>query len=55
MITSDHCKTLEEYIDEADMLTVLNPHGVLILNADDTNIKKFHLSLYIKEKLFFLD
>ena len=50
----DHCKTLEAYIKaKADMLTVLNPHGVLILNADDPNIKKFNLSLYKGKIVFF--
>lgn len=50
----DQCKTLEGYIKaKSDMLTILDSSGTLILNADDKNIKKFNLSIFKGNIVFF--
>lgn len=50
----DHCQTLDAYIlAKADMLTILDPNGTLLLNADDENIKKFNLSVFKGNIVFF--
>lgn len=50
----EHCKTLEGYIQaKAEIVEGLRPDGVLILNADDANIKKISLKNFPGKVVYF--
>ncbi|KAF1083825.1 UDP-N-acetylmuramoyl-tripeptide--D-alanyl-D-alanine ligase [Sporotomaculum syntrophicum] len=50
----EHCKTLEGYIQaKAELVEGLRPDGVLILNADDENIKKISLNGFKGKIVYF--
>lgn len=50
----DGCGTMERYIQaKAEMLTALGDNGILILNADDENIKKIELSKFRGRIVYF--
>ncbi|MGL4337436.1 MAG: Mur ligase family protein [Turicibacter sp.] len=50
----DLCKTLDTYIKaKGDMVKVVDPNGVLVLNADDENTKKINISSF-KGKIVYI-